>query len=96
MGYIVLAALTIVLTLALLSVTKIPSVVMLLAATSASGAFALYARLADGYWDSFWVIALAFSWFYSATVSLAFIGLGRWSKWPYFLGKPMKEEHSAL
>ena len=96
MGYIVLAAVAIALTLAILAATKIPAVVMLLSATLASCGLALYARVLDGYWDKFWVIALVFSWFYSAIVSLAFIGLGRLLKWQYFLSKPAHETNGAL
>ena len=96
MGYIVLAVLTILLTLTMLAGTKIPAVVMLLAATLASCGLAIYARIVDGYWGKFWVIALVFSWFCSAIISLAFIGLGRWLKWQYFLSRPAKETNSAL
>jgi len=80
----------------LLYVTKIPAVVTLLAASLASGTLVLYGCMVTGFWDKFWVIALAFAWFYSAIVSLAFIGLGRWSKWPHFLRHSTKDEGSAL
>jgi len=96
MGYIVLAILTIVLTLMLLAATKIPAVVMLLSATLASGGLAAYARIVDGYLGSLWVIALVFSWFYSAIISLVFVGLGRWLKWQYFLSEPANRPNGAL
>jgi hypothetical protein len=84
-AYIAVAVLTVLITLAMLGATKIPVVVVLVAATIASGAFMIYARLNLGYWDQFAPIAFAFCWFFAAIVSLAFIGVGRWLKWPFFL-----------
>jgi len=96
MGYVIVALLAILFSLALLAVTKIPAVVMLVAATLATGVFALSARLIEGYWNSFWVIAVVFAWFYAAIVALAFIGIGRWLKWPYFLAKATGAARNAL
>ena len=94
-AYISVAILAVLASLAFLAVTKIPAVVMLFAATIASGAFMIYARIDLGYWDKFAAIAFVVCWFYSALVSLGFVGLGRWLKWPFFLKNP-HEANSAL
>lgn len=90
-AYISVSILAVLASLALLTVTKIPTVVMLVAATLASGAFMIYARIDLGYWDKFAPIAFVVCWFYSALVSLGFVGVGRWFKWPLFL----KKSHEA-
>ena len=87
LAYTVIAVFTLLLTVALLAVTKIPTVVMLLAATTVTSIVMGYARFDLGYWDPFAPIAATFCWFFTAIVSLAFIGVGRLMKWPYFLAK---------
>jgi hypothetical protein len=83
--YIAVAVLTVLITLAVLGATKIPVVVVLVAATIASSGFVIYARLDLGYWDPFAPIAFVFCWFFAAITSLAFIGVGRRLRWPFFL-----------
>jgi hypothetical protein len=87
LAYTVVAVVTVLLTLALLAATKIPAVVMLLAATIVTSVVMAYGRLELGYWDPFAPIAATFCWFFTAIVSLAFIGVGRLLKWPFFLTK---------
>lgn len=89
--YAVVALITALATLALLFVTKIPTVVVLIAATIVSGGYMGWARLSDGYWDKFAFIAVVFLWFFTAIVSTAFLGLGRFLKWPFFLGRKSNE-----
>jgi hypothetical protein len=84
-AYIAVAVMTMLASLAMLVVTKIPWAVMLCAATVASGAFMIYARVDLGYWDPFAPIAFVVCWFFAAIVSLAFVGIGRWLKWPFFV-----------
>jgi hypothetical protein len=84
-AYVTVAVLAVLASLALLTATKIPWVVMLFAATIASGLFMIYARLDLGYWDPFAPIAFVVCWFFAAIVSLGFVGIGRWLKWPFFL-----------
>jgi len=93
-AYVAVAVLSALITLAMLGATKVPVVVVLVAATIASGSFMIYARLDLGYWDPFAPIAFVFCWFFAAIVSLAFIGVGRWLKWPFFLKRA--EAQSAL
>jgi hypothetical protein len=96
MAYAAIGLLAIILSLGLLAYTKIPAIVMPVAATLAVGALALYARVIDGYWGPLSAIAFVFAWFYAAIVSLAFLGIGRWLKWPYFLDKQAQDTASAL
>lgn len=91
LAYTVVGIATVLLTLALLAATKIPVIVMLLAATIATAITMGLGRLELGYWDPFTPIAAAFCWFFTAIVSLAFIGVGRLLKWPYFLGNKSAE-----
>lgn len=56
----------------------------------------IYARLDAGHGDPFELIAFVFCWFFAAIVSLAFIGVGRWLKWPFFLSRKTTEAEGAL
>ncbi len=98
-AYTAVAIVTVLATLAMLLVIKIPAVIMLVVATLVSGSIVIFGRLELGYWDPFAPIAFVSLWFFSAIVSLGFIGVGRWLKWPFFLAKeaaqPM-ESRSAL
>ena len=83
--YLALATLSITTTALVLFVTKTPALVMLIAASVASAAIVIAARLDLGYWDAYWPIALTVSWGFAAIVSLTFLGLGRWRKWHHFV-----------
>ena len=85
LAYTGIAVVTVLFTLALLAATKIPTVVTLLAATIVTSIAMAYGRFELGYWDPFAPIAATFCWFFPAIVSLAFIGVGRLRKWPFFL-----------
>jgi len=91
LAYASVAILSIAATLALLSITKIPAVVMLIAPSIATAAVMVYARLDLGYWDPFAPIAAAFCWGLAFVVSFALLGLGRSLKWAFFLSKKSDE-----
>ena len=86
LAYTAVAIATVLLTLALLAATKIPTIVMLSAATIVTSIAMGLGRLELGYWDPFAPIAAVFCWFFTAIVSLAFIGVGRLLKWKFFRG----------
>jgi hypothetical protein len=86
LAYTAIAIVTVLLTLGLLAATKVPTIVALLAATIVTGVTMALGRLELGYWDPFAPIAATFCWFFTAIVSLAFIGVGRLLKWQFFLG----------
>jgi hypothetical protein len=92
--YLAIGVMTMLASLAALVFTKVPSVVVLCAASAASGAFMVYARLELGYWDPFTPIAFVVCWSFAALISLAFVELGRKLKWPFFLKR--QETPSAL
>lgn len=85
--YLVIAAVTLVMTLLLLLITKIPAVVTIGAAFISAAMTLLYARIDLGYWDPFAPIAFVATMLFTFVVSFAFLGLGRWRRWPFFLGK---------
>lgn len=85
--YLVIAAVTLVMTLLLLLITKIPAVVTIGAAFISAALTLLYARIDLGYWDPFAPIAFVATMLFTFVVSFAFLGLGRWRRWPFFLGK---------
>ena len=91
LAYTGIAIVTVLLTLALLAATKIPTVVTLLTATIVTSIVMAYARLETGFWDPLAPIAATFCWSFTAIVSLAFIGVGRLLKWPLFLRKKAAE-----
>jgi small basic protein len=84
-AYAAVAVVTVLVTLGLLATTKIPVVVTLSAATLVAGVITILGRFDLGYWDPFAPIAFVSLWFFAAIVSLAFIGVGRWFKWAFFL-----------
>ena len=86
-AYLTVALLAVLATLGVLTATKVPVVVTITAATAASGLLILYGRLELGYWDPFSYIASVFCWFFAFVVSFAFLAVGRWLKWPFFLSK---------
>ena len=86
LAYTAVAIATVLLTLALLAATKIPTIVMLSAATVVTSIAMALGRLELGHWDPFAPIAAVFCWFFTALVSLAFIGVGRLLKWQFFHG----------
>ena len=97
------AVATVAVTLALLSIIKIPAVVVSLAATLASGELMLVARLDAGVSDPFATIAFIANWGFACAVSFAFVGIGRWRKWPFVVekkrikaqGLPVRSNHPA-
>lgn len=86
-AYLAVALLSIAASVGLLTVTKSPAIVTIVAATVASVAYMIYAFLELGYWDKFAVIAFAVSWGYAFVVSFAFIGLGRMLKHAFFVAR---------
>jgi len=94
-AYAAVGIVTMVVTLALLGATKIPVVVVLLAATLVSSAVITLGRIDLGYWDPFAPIAFVSLWFFAAIVSLGFIGVGRWLKWPFYLAKKPRQPDEA-
>jgi hypothetical protein len=84
-AYLAVAALTVAISSALLYVTKIPVVVVISSAVLSAALYAAYARLNMGYWDKFAVIGVLFTMAYACVVSFAFVGLGRFLRWPFFL-----------
>jgi len=85
--YVLFAIAVIAVTSLMLLITKIPVVVILSAATMCSGALMLLVRLDVGYWSPFTHIMFVWNWFVATAVSFVFVGVGRWLKWPFFLGK---------
>lgn len=81
------AVVTVLISLGLLSITKIPAAVMLCSAISAAALYSIYARLDLGYWDKFAAIAFFFTAVYAFVVSFALLGIGRFLRWPFFLSK---------
>src|SRR3954464_5390742 len=95
-AYAGVAVLTVLVTLGLLLATKIPVLVVLIAATTVSGALMILGWLDLGYWDPFAPIAFVSLWFFAAVVSLALVGVGRWLKWPFFKPSQQRAGQSAL
>lgn len=86
--YLVIAAVTLAMTLLFLLMTKIPAVVTIGAALLSAGLVVLYARIDLGYWDPFAPIAFVANTVFTFAVSFAFLGIGRWRRWPFFVKKP--------
>jgi hypothetical protein len=84
-AYLAVAAATILISLGLLLITKVPAVVMLCSAILAAALYSVYARLDIGYWDKFAAIAFFFTAIYAFAVSFALLGIGRLLRWPFFL-----------
>jgi hypothetical protein len=86
-AYLSVAVLAIAASAALLSITKSPAIITIVAASVAAGVYMIYARLDLGYWDKFAVVAFVVCWAYAFVVSFAFIGIGRLLKRPFFFAK---------
>jgi hypothetical protein len=86
--YLLVAVLTAAITIALLFITKIPTIVVVASALLAGTLYMLYARISDGYWDTFALIAFTVVSIYASVISFAIVGVGRLMHWPFFLGRP--------
>jgi len=86
--YAVIAGLTVLLTLLLLLVTKIPAVVSIGASFFSAALTLGYARWDAGHGDPFAMIAFVATMIYAFAVSFAVLWLGRWRRWRFFVEKP--------
>jgi hypothetical protein len=84
-SYAAVAAVTVGISLALLRITKIPTVVIICSAILVAVLYSAYFRISAGYWGKFAVIEFFWVAAYACAVSFALLGIGRLLKWPFFL-----------
>ena len=83
--YVSVTILAIAISFGLLAITRIPGVVVLLAAILTAGLYTGYAQVIGAHWDTVAVVALFTVLVYASVISLAFLALGRLLRWSLFL-----------
>jgi len=85
--YVGIAVIAAIVTVLLLLVTKIAVFVTLGSALIVGTIVVVAARIELGFWDPLAPIAFAANAVFAFVVSLVFLVLGRWLRWPLFLAK---------
>jgi hypothetical protein len=85
--YVGLALAAVIVTAALLLITKIVIAVALGCALVIGAIVVLIGRIEIGFWDPLAPVAFVANAIFAFLVSLSFIAIGRWLRWPFFITK---------